>query len=620
MSWTTAIWSMNAGICLALAGAHLLAWVKLRDAWVNLAFALCAASVASIAVFELLAMRAQTPVEWAHVLRWAHVPVAILVFSLVWFIRLYLQAGSAWLAGSIYAVRALVLIVNFASGANVNFSEITALRHVSLWGEQVTVPVGVPSSWDWLIRLSELLLLLFIVDAAIGAWRQGRQRQALVMGASLACTILVAATFSTLLTRGNLPTAMTVSMAFMILMVAMGYELSNELVRSRQLDRALQQNEERMRLAATAANLGLWEWDVRRDYIWLSAEGRALFGFSASEPADLERFYRAVHPDDREQVRQQLERALEGGSDYKVEHRVVRSDGERWVATRGRVGLGPDGKPLRMRGVSLDITEAKQADAELERQRAELSHIARVASLGQLTTALAHELNQPLTAILGNAEAARRFLTQGSADPDMLREILGDIIEDDVRAGEIIQRIRALVRREQSEHAAVAIADVIREVLLVIRNDAALQSVAIELELEASLPPVLGDRIQLQQVVLNLLLNALDAVKGSPEGEREVAVTSGERDEWVHVAVRDRGTGLDPEALENVFLPFYTTKPEGLGVGLSICRTIIQDHGGRLWAENNTDGGATFHFELPPADRGLELKDRVPRRSQRGVG
>jgi len=225
--------------------------------------------------------------------------------------------------------------------------------------------------------------------------------------------------------------------------------------------------------------------------------------------------------------------------------------------------------------------------------------VSRVASVGQLTTALAHEVNQPLTAILRNAEAAQRPLSHGTADTTVLQEILHDIAEDDVRAGEIIRRIRGLVRKDEPERRPVDIAAAIREVVELVRNDASLQHVTVVSAIDPSCPAVFGDRVQLQQVLLNLMLNALDAMRAESEGNREILVTAARDEQLARVVVRDRGTGIDAEKVEDIFLPFVTTKPDGLGVGLSICRTIIQDHGGRLWAENNPDGGATFQFTLP---------------------
>jgi two-component system sensor kinase FixL len=217
-------------------------------------------------------------------------------------------------------------------------------------------------------------------------------------------------------------------------------------------------------------------------------------------------------------------------------------------------------------------------------------------------------LNQPLTAILSNAQAALRFLSSKPVDLEEVREILQDIVKDNSRAGEVIRRMRALVKKEKDlEFAPLDIRSLIRDVAVLVHSDAILQNVNVALQLDDVLPPVRGDKVQLQQVVLNLLLNAFDAMKDGPEKTREVKLQARREDAgFVQVAVRDRGTGLSGDKLDKIFQPFFTTKGEGLGMGLSICRSIIEAHGGRLWAQNNPDRGATFHFTVP-----LERRDEV---------
>jgi len=220
--------------------------------------------------------------------------------------------------------------------------------------------------------------------------------------------------------------------------------------------------------------------------------------------------------------------------------------------------------------------------------------------MGELAASLAHELNQPLTAILANAQAAQRFLASNPDDMDEVREILKDIVQEDSRASEVIRRIRALVRKEKLELVPLDLANIIRDVVLLVHSDVVMRNIHVSLEFDPAIPPVRCDKIELQQVVLNILLNAFDAMKDCPAHEREVLVRV-ERDgaPRVKVAVRDRGTGLSADKLDKIFQPFYTTKREGLGMGLSISRSIIDAHGGCLWAENNPDGGATFYFTVP---------------------
>jgi PAS domain S-box-containing protein len=283
------------------------------------------------------------------------------------------------------------------------------------------------------------------------------------------------------------------------------------------------------------------------------------------------------------------------------EERITDSRGKvHWLQTVKRPILGKDGRANQVLGSSADITQRKETELELRRQRAELAHVTRISMMGELATSLAHELNQPLTAILSNAQAAQRFLAVNPADLEEVREILKDIVQDNSRAADVIRRIRALAKKEELEFAPLDLGIVLGDVVMLARSDAILHNIRVSLQIAPGLPPVQGDKVQLQQVVLNLLLNAFDAMKDCPAHEREVKVgaeTQGAR--LVKVAVCDHGIGLSWEQIDKIFQPFYTTKGEGLGMGLSISRSIIETHGGRLWAENNPDRGATFCFTIP---------------------
>ena len=254
--------------------------------------------------------------------------------------------------------------------------------------------------------------------------------------------------------------------------------------------------------------------------------------------------------------------------------------------------------------VIVDITERKRAESELRRNRDELAHVARITTMGELAASLAHELNQPLTAILSNAQAAQRFLANNRVDVEEVREILRDIVDDNNRASEVIRCMRALVRKEELEFNSLDLTGMIREIVLLVHSDAALRNVRVSCDFAARLPEVRGDKIQLQQVLLNLLLNAFDAMKDCSVEDREVSLRVEGGAGMVEVSVSDHGTGLTSDKLDKIFQPFFTTKREGLGMGLSISRSIIEANGGRLWAENNNGRGATFHFTVPVAEEG----------------
>ena len=249
----------------------------------------------------------------------------------------------------------------------------------------------------------------------------------------------------------------------------------------------------------------------------------------------------------------------------------------------------------------VDISEERQAELELARQRNELAHLSRVTMLGELSGSLAHELNQPLTSILSNAQAAQRFLADEVVDLNELREILNDIVAEDTRAGEMIQRLRVLFKkREMPKHTGdIDINEVVQDVLKLVGNDLMNQNVTMDTELAQNLPAVTGDWIQLEQVLLNLVLNGCEAMEDCEPSDRRLRVVTELDNGAVRVSVTDRGGSIPEEKMDRVFEPFFTTKAEGMGLGLSVCHTIIRAHRGKIWATNNLDRGATFHFELP---------------------
>ena len=262
--------------------------------------------------------------------------------------------------------------------------------------------------------------------------------------------------------------------------------------------------------------------------------------------------------------------------------------------------FGEDGKVIGASKICRDITNKKQAEMEIRQQRAELAHVSRVSTLGQLTAALTHELNQPLGAILRNAEAAELFLQNERPDLNEIRAILADIRKDDQRAGQVIERMRSLLKRRSLVSDPLDLREVVTDTIALVRPDLQVREVKLTLEMQDHLPLVLGDRVHLQQVLLNLILNGLDAMSTTPAEERALTVRVRQKvPGWLEVAVSDGGSGFAPESA-NLFEPFYTTKPGGMGMGLAISRTIIEAHGGKIQAENHeAGGGATFTFTLP---------------------
>ena len=493
-----------------------------------------------------------------------------------------------------------MLVLNFVHGPNFYFREITSLQPMPLLGELISRPHGVLHPWVILMPLSFLLIILFAIDVAHTASKRSGRRRAWVMGGLLAVGFSLGLVSYTLYAREILPSTFS-SQLFLSLILLMGYELSLDVLRAGQLSRDLLESQQRMRQAASAADLSLWEWDIVRDEIWTTEKGRERAGIGASERIDFARFLQSVHPDHREPTQRAVRHALEVSGEFEAEYPVISLDGAtRWVVARGQVERDAAGKPLRVRGVSVDVTERKNAEVELTQQRNEFAHLARVMTLSELSGSLAHELNQPLAIILTNAQAAQRLLAQQPPDLAEVRDILADIVSEDERAGEVIKRLRMLLKPGQTHLQPLNANALAEDVLRIVRSDFIERGIKVHAKLDESVPPVVGDRVQLQQVLLNLILNAGDAMAANSPPDRRLTLGTAHGDGTVRVSVSDTGCGLPPDA-ERIFEPFYTTKKDGLGLGLPICRSIVGAHHGRLWAEPNvaTRRGATFHVELP---------------------
>jgi PAS domain S-box-containing protein len=375
---------------------------------------------------------------------------------------------------------------------------------------------------------------------------------------------------------------------------------ANALARAR-VENALKESEARLSLAVESAEAVLWSWDIESDRIWTTDMARDLYGNAFRNLMMYQEFVKTIHPDDREFVQKKAEQAFRTQANFRAEYRIVLANGDiRWIASFGRPYYKASGKPDRMMGVTLDVTSRRQREMEVHQLRLEVGHATRITMFGELSASLVHELNQPLAAILNNAEAAKLLLASGNPDLEQIREAVEDIISDDKRAAEVIRKARGLVKKSELCLETLDIIGVISEVLDMIRSELILQKVDLEWEAPSSSARVKGDRIHLQQVLLNLTLNAIEAMKGALIRRLTVRTLIGL--EEITVSVSDTGTGVDEEAKDVLFKPFFTTKKEGLGMGLHICRTIIQAHGGKVWISNNPDGGATFSFSLAVAD------------------
>jgi len=376
--------------------------------------------------------------------------------------------------------------------------------------------------------------------------------------------------------------------------------LTRDITDVKRSEEALKESEQRFRQVANTAPVLIWTSGPDKlcnffNQPWLDFTGRTL------EEEQGNGWTAGVHADDLAACLKIYNESFDARLPFTMEYRLRRHDGQyRWIADHGVPRYDSQRNFLGYIGSCADVTERRQAEAEAQQRRAELAHVARVSTVGALAGTLAHELNQPLNAILNNAQAGSRFLAGKTPDLAEVRGALDDIAQDTKRAGEVIRQIRAFVKKDEPKFQSLDLNRVIEEVVRLLHGDSQIRKVGVALELAPDLPPARGDSVQIQQVVLNLLLNAFDAMKDVPEGGRTVLLRTRQPEAAsLQIEVRDRGTGVSPERLMNLFEPFHSSKREGLGLGLSISHSIIEAHRGRLWAENNPDRGATFYFTLP---------------------
>jgi signal transduction histidine kinase len=379
-------------------------------------------------------------------------------------------------------------------------------------------------------------------------------------------------------------------------------------------ERLAAESQERLALIASIAGFGFWSWDAATDRVWASTQVRTIFALDEDAPLTREALLAAIHPVDREGVLQTINESarpsdmgdfsdtMHPNDTAEVDLRVIGQGGEiRWITAKACAHRDAKGSLLRMAGYVIDDGQRKRVSTELLKQQQKLTHLTRVALLGELSGALAHELQQPLTAILCNVQAAQLLTAKEQFNIEELREILQEIVNDDKNAGQIIARLRALLVRGETQFQRVEIGVLIRDVLTLAHGTLMERNVQVNTRIDEGIPSAQGDRVELQQVLLNLVLNASESMSANPARDRRIEIVAAldTADGVVRTSVLDCGRGIDVAQLEHIFDPFFTTKQGGLGLGLAISHSIIAAHKGRMWAVNRSDRGAAFHFTLP---------------------
>jgi PAS domain S-box-containing protein len=381
--------------------------------------------------------------------------------------------------------------------------------------------------------------------------------------------------------------------------------LKREIAKHNQVEAELRLSETYLAEAQRLSHTGSWAWSPPPgDIRYWSEECYRVQGFDpkGGQPR-FEEFLQRVHPEDQARIADVIERAVREKEDFEFDYRIIHPGGEiRDARSLGHPILGPSGDLVEYVGTIIDVTDRRQAEKERERLReaqADLARVSRMTAMGELTASLAHEVNQPITAAVNGASTCIRWLTRETPDLGEAREAAQGVIRNARRAADIINRIRSISKKGESNRQLADVNELVREMIALLQSEAKRYSVSVHTELYAGLPRVMADPVQVQQVLMNLMMNAIDAMRDVGQ-ERELTIRSQWADNrMLMISVSDTGVGLPAQLADRIFDAFFTTKSHGIGMGLRISRSIVESHGGRLWAADNSPHGASFHFTLP---------------------
>ncbi len=578
MSWITAIWSATVGASLVTGLVYLLVWSQNRRSWANLCFFLTVIGVLGLAAGEVATMHAESPEAYGRAIRWTHVVYAIGFVGSLAFVHFYFGTGRRRLLALAIGLRLLTVLANFTTGVNAHFTVIHSLQKIDFLGEQVSV-LGewMPSPWVFLPLLSSLAQFVYVVDASIRLWRTGSHEsrsRALVVGGALALFIVIAVGQSGLVTAGVLRMPMILSFPFLGVVLAMGYELSKDVLRAAQVSRELNESEQRMAMATEAANLGMWSHALPRNEIWGSDKWCELFGFTKSERLDLDCFLQRLHPDDRDRVRQVFAIAEDTGH-YESEYRAMLPNGQiRWIASRGRVEFSK-GRPVLIRGASLDITARRQAEEAAQSLSGRLIH-AQEAERARLARELHDDLSQSLALL---AVELDMFGRKPPATSSEVSERMRDLSEQVKNLSSSVHRLSHELHPAKLEQLGLAAA-----VRGLCRELGAARNLAIEFEAQA-VPRVVPDEIALclYRIVQEGLQNI---IKHSGSATAKVQLMSIENE--LCLIISDQGCGFDS-----------TVATDDGSLGLVSMRERVRLVRGQISVESRKGEGTRIKVQIP---------------------
>lgn len=596
----TIIWSMPAAASLVIGMMHMFLWRRSSARDYFLFSSVMAFAAGGVALTELALAKTSGLGSLQTLMRLGNLFTGVTVVSMVWFLYRYLGTGRRYLLWSITGLWALSLAVNFLRPGNLVFSEITGFQELkTFWGEPFHLIQGTPNPFKFLPDLASLLVAIFVIEASVRAWRAGRRRQSGITGGAISFFIVAAGIHTPLVDVGIVKTPYLISLAFVAIVTALNYELVRDV--SKRYDHAREIIASQRRWDSLLANVQLAVVDLNpsgairfANPFFLERTGFTLAGIKGRHVSHL------VPQDVRHDFMGRLETGLAGSPRPSSRWPVHPAKGPDLTFDWTSVGLQTiDGKPDGVLSIGADVTDELQIQGELDQTRRDLDRISRANVLGEFVSAIAHELNQPLAAVLANAQVARRYLTAEPARIEESREMLDLIIRDDKRAAEVIRRLHGLVARGKVDRESLDLNTLVTETVELCGRDIRDRKVDVTLKLDGDLPPVLAGRVEFQQIVLNLLHNALQALERVPATKRRIVLTTGTRTGEVQFTIEDSGHGLPELGDEELFSPFGRGRSGGIGLGLAICRRIAEAHGGAIRAEQVARGGARFVVVFP---------------------
>jgi len=581
-----------------LALLHLCIGVLDRSNSKHLLVAVMALGAGGVAWGELAIMFVDNVESCWWLLDSMHLSLTALLLPMPWFVYLHFQSGRRWLAWLSSLMWLLAVGLNFFQPHSLTYTEITELtQRTTFWGESFTYIIGVRNPWALVADLAVLLILAFVVDATIQLWRKGAGWRTRFVCASMIFFFVAAMAHVPLVDLGMLPIPTLIGPIFLPFVAVMSLGLALDVVATYRLSRQVIANEERW--STLLDNIGLLVVGVDRNgrINYVNPHLCEVIGYSSEEMLDSS-FEPYISPKDLSEVQARFTGSIQGDLHEQTQSRVRTKEGQDKVVRWSNVLLhDEDGGVSGTISIGADLTEQLRAEQALRETKLTLDHARGLNMLGELSAALAHELSQPLSAILANAQAGRRYMNQDEPEPSEMIAILDDIVKDDKRAAGVIQRLRDLMRPGPIQIECCDMHAIIRDALELCQADLETSEIQVELDLAAENFVADTGRVELQQVILNIVSNAQRAMSGSPVRKLTIS-TVDENGHWV-LHIRDTGSGISEELLPRIFEPFSTSRPEGFGMGLAICRRLLELHGGKITARNLPDAGAEFSVTIP---------------------